>query len=92
MPIRVPQFVRKPLLRKADLRAIEAIMFSVLEDIGIEIAHQELEQRARQQGFHLESGRIRLPRHRVEAFLEEERSQRSTSPTAPPHRSPSRSG
>jgi trimethylamine:corrinoid methyltransferase-like protein len=71
---------------------VEHTALRILEQVGVEISHADLEARARSRGFQFENGRVRLPRHQVSAFVEETRGGRRdhrrsrVPPTAEPAR------
>lgn len=60
------------MFRARELGAIETAAMRILEEVGIEVAHPELTERVRRQGFRLEQERVRLSRRQVESFLAEE--------------------
>lgn len=68
------QLTRTPVLDAQDLESVEQGAIRILGEVGVEVAHPQLAARARERGFQLQDGRIRLPRRQVERFLEEGRS------------------
>lgn len=76
MRIRPFTMTRPPLFQEQELQAIESIALRILAEVGIEIAHQGLETRARARGFAFDGGRVRLPRRQVSVFLQQTRGER----------------
>jgi trimethylamine--corrinoid protein Co-methyltransferase len=73
MHTRALRFRRPALFRRRELEAIEDTALQLLAEVGVEVLHAGLAERARQRGFHFAGHRVLLPRAQVAAFLEEVR-------------------
>jgi trimethylamine--corrinoid protein Co-methyltransferase len=73
MPTRPLQLRRPALFRRRDLETIEDSALRILSEIGVEVRHPGLAERARGRGFQFDGHRVRVPRVQVTAFLEEAR-------------------
>ena len=73
MPPRTLQLKRPALFRERELRLIEQSALRILDEVGIEISHPELAERAHSRGFRFCGDRVRLPNQQVSAFIEETR-------------------
>ena len=73
MPARPLRLTRPALFRAADLEAVEECALRLLEEVGIEVLHPELAERARRKGLRFSDGRVKLPRAQVQAYIEETR-------------------
>lgn len=73
MPSRTLQLKRPALFRERELRLIEQSALRILDEVGIDISHPELAERARRRGFQFHGDRVRLPNQQVSAFIDETR-------------------
>ena len=60
------QLTRTPVLNEEDLESVVQGAIRILGEVGIEVAHPQLAARARERGFRLQDGRVRLSRREVE--------------------------
>ncbi len=73
MPTRALQFRRPALFRRRELAVIEDTALRLLAEVGLEVLHPGLAERARQRGHHFTGDRVRFDRAQVTAFMEEAR-------------------